>query len=499
MSNVSVGSANAAFVTPATGVLDAYNRRNNMHDASREFYKLLDDLQSPAVRDRLKRAKIGIAQTIEAFEKGYETDYVVIQLAMSMSPLSFRAVLSGTVAWQAAKTTSLDWYSAAGPGVYAVGIGVNGRGGSFLSAQEIRRLAEGIDRYSAGYDALQTAAGQRTSSQRQDVRYLRSVDNAISNCVASAKGGRSIDNPSEQQRALLFSERLRERAQAIESVDPTGQTIQIQSPLYVGCSEKLEQRTRDYVAPVNLGNINKLLALTLNVLKMMNLPSTLYVRPVIRIWERHQLPYAERLVATLAESLVAQNGFNAREAGGQACPFNPNAFQTAKSVVFSVKPYLKRHIDGVDTVLKDRLKFIQEVKRLSQYLSDLQQEIDGTRQQLRSLMALKPIGWTAGIAMLQTKLQKLCQQTDMLVDWKVRMQAVIGLQNAMLPPPPSAGHQSADSQPPLSATEVRWVPATPVAGQGRRPLPLSSSSVVTVIPQTSDSSSLPAIDEMDVD
>lgn len=491
MSNVSVGSANAAFVTPATDVLNAYNRRNNMHDARREFPKLLNDLRSPAVRDRLKRAKIGVAQTIEAFEKGPETDYVVLKLAMSMSPLSFRAVLSGTVAWQAAQTTSHHWYSAAGPGVYAVGVAVNGRGGGFLSAQEIRRLAEGIDRYSAGYDALQTPRHRRTPTQVQDVRYLRSVDNAISACAASVRGGRSIVNLSEQQRVLLFAERLRERAQAVESVDPTGRVIQVQSPLYIGCSDKLENRTRHYVAPVNLGNINSLLALTLNVLETMNLPSTLYVRPVIRIWEQHQLAYAERLVTTLAESLVAQNGFNAREAGGQFG--SPNAdFHSAKREVFHVKSFLEDHIDEVGPVLDQRLNTIQEVKRLMQYLADLEQEIDETKQQLRGFMALKPLGWTAGIAMLQTKLQKLCQQTDMLVDWKVRMQAFIGLQNAMLPQP-------ADSRLPSSATEGRWVPVTPVAAQGRRPLPLASSSVVTVIPQTSDSSSLPAIDEMDVD
>ncbi|KAG8418839.1 hypothetical protein J3459_011967 [Metarhizium acridum] len=122
MSNVSVGSANAAYVTPATDVLNAYNRRNNMYDARWEFAKLLDDLQSPAVRDRLTRVGIDITRTIEAFEKGYETDYLVFQLAMSMSPLAFRSVLSGTVAWQAAQTISHDWYSAAGPGVYAVGV-----------------------------------------------------------------------------------------------------------------------------------------------------------------------------------------------------------------------------------------------------------------------------------------------------------------------------------------------------------------------------------------
>ncbi|KAH0594132.1 hypothetical protein MHUMG1_07971 [Metarhizium humberi] len=494
MSNVSVGSANAAFVTPATDVLNTYNRRNNMHDAIREFPKLLDDLQSPAVRDRLQRAGMDVTQTIEAFEKCYETDYVVFQLAMSMSPLAFRSVLSGTVAWQAAQTTRFDWYSAAGPGVYAVGIAVDSRGGKFLSAQEMGRLAQGFDQYSAGYDALQTAFGQRTLSQRRDVSYLRRVDNAISNFAGLPSSGRSIVNSTEQQHVLMFAERLRERAKAILSVDPTGQVIQLQSPLCIGSSDKMEKTTRDYIGPANHSNINKLLVLALNVLKTMNLPSSLHVRPVIRIWEQHQLPYAERLVATLAESLVAQNGFNTAEAGGLAtCQASETELLAAKSAVFSMKPFLRQHIDGVNTVLQDRLRFIQEVKRLSQYLSNLQQEIDETEQQLRSFMALKPIGWTAGLSMLQSKQQKLCQQTDMLVDWKVRLQAVIGLQNAMLP-------QLADSraQLPSSDTQGSRVPAAPVIGQESRPLPLSSSPVASVIPQT-DPSSSPGNDEMDVD
>ncbi|KAG8405475.1 hypothetical protein J3458_022129 [Metarhizium acridum] len=266
----------------------------------------------------------------------------------------------------------------------------------------------------------------------------------------------------------MFAERLRERAKAILSVDSTGQVIQVQSPLYVGCSDKMEKRTQDYIGPSNLVNINKLLVLALNILKIMNLPSGLYARPVIRIWERHQLPYAERLVATLAESLVAQNGFNATEAGGRAtCQASLAEFQAAKCQVFAIKPFLQHHLDGVDAELEKRLKFIQEVKRLSQYLSNLEKQIVEIRQQLRSFMALKPLGWNAGVTLLQNKLQTLRQQTDTLVDWKVRLQAIIGLQRAMLAAAEPRRH-SADSQLPSSATQGRSAPATPVAGQGTR-------------------------------
>ncbi|KHN97396.1 uncharacterized protein MAM_04993 [Metarhizium album ARSEF 1941] len=407
MSNVSVGSADAAFVTTATDVLNEYNRRGNMYDAKLQFHKLLDDLQSPAVCDRIRRARMGTTQTVQSFEKEHLESYVVFQLAMSMSPLAFRSVLSGTV-----DERHLVFCHWPGPGVYAVGVAVDGRGGKFLSAREIETLAQGVERYSAGYDTLKTAPPAANRG---------------------LEAGCQQFNDPEQQRVLVFAERLRERARLLMTVDPTGNVVQVQSSLYIGRSDKLENRTKDYQVPVRLGGINKLLVLTLNVLETMNLQSSLHARPVIRIWERHQLPFAERLVATPAESLVAQNSFNAKEASGRAiCMAIQTELMAAKVQVFSIRPFLRQHLRDVKTELEARLKFIDGLKWLSR--STLKQKAIKTKEQLEAFLALKPMAWTTAVSMLRSKAERLDKQWDTLLRLKVQMNSIMDLQRAMLPP-----------------------------------------------------------------
>ncbi|KAG8405469.1 hypothetical protein J3458_022123 [Metarhizium acridum] len=164
MSSIPIGSAEAAFTSTSTDVLEAYNRQSRMYDAKMMFHKLLDDLSSPATMSRLRDAKIGIIRTIEAFEREHTGQYVVFQLAMSTSPRAFRSVLSGTIAWEASRTVPIDWYHAHRPGVYAVGVAVDGRGGRFLTAWEIQDLARGGDKYASGYQALQVPTSQRITS-----------------------------------------------------------------------------------------------------------------------------------------------------------------------------------------------------------------------------------------------------------------------------------------------------------------------------------------------
>lgn len=363
MANTLVGSAEAAFSTTSTTILDAYNVRNNMFDAKQKFSLLVKELKTSAVLSRLSMAQISLIRTIEAFEQDHTRSYQMFLLAMSMSPMSFRSVLSGTVAWDATRTRRRDWYDASGLGIYAVGVSVNSRQGKFLSGLEIQQLSNCIDNYVAGYRALSVSTYSRTMKQDADVRFMHIVDSAIS-LFNSAGACRSIDNNNDLDRVVLLAQRFRGRAQKIMTVDPTGQVIQVQSPLYIGRSDKMENGTEVYTK-LNLTNMNKLLALALNVLHTMGLKSSAIVRPVLCIWEVQQLPIAERFVATIAQSMVAQNGFNATEAGGEPSTASLGELTSAKNQIFGTKLFLKQHLTTGQAEVDARMKFLADLADIS--------------------------------------------------------------------------------------------------------------------------------------
>ncbi|KAG8405468.1 hypothetical protein J3458_022122 [Metarhizium acridum] len=162
----------------------------------------------------------------------------------------------------------------------------------------------------------------------------------------------------------------------------------------------------DYETPA-LSKVNKLLCLTLDTLKAMRLPSKLVVRPIIRIWEGHQLPHAERLVA---ESLVAQNGFNATEAGGKATSLaNPLSLRIARRDVFVNKSFFQQHVASVKSQLDEGARFVNDVHGLGYAFSRLNAETSKLDEQLDSFAANESWTWEDACQLLEQK-QKLSEK-----------------------------------------------------------------------------------------
>ncbi|KAJ3518718.1 hypothetical protein NM208_g14411 [Fusarium decemcellulare] len=111
----------------------------------------------------------------------------------------------------------------------------------------------------------------------------------------------------------VISELIQSLRRRITGLDITKQVRHIQSPLYVGCSNDLRERVLS--SSRQLRTRNRPLCLTVSVLKALNLEVEVVVRVVVRTWEPVQLSLAERLVATLAGSLLCWSGFNTTQAG----------------------------------------------------------------------------------------------------------------------------------------------------------------------------------------
>lgn len=313
-----IGSVRTPYQNVSTRLFAAFRGNGNsfVHTVLR-YQLLLEGLRQPSLQQRLAKASITVNKTIEMLEKDPVQDNSLSLLTMSMSPFVLQSVLMGAVARDAEQTAKQIWPAATGPGIYAVGVAVNTRQGAFLNALELEELVRNLERYADAYIAFQTAAGSRSAVQTDLVRFARSVDAALEKVSSrDSDGCRFLQKDVHFQRVRTFASRLRHRATDVRQADPTGQVHQMQSPLYIGCSETLDKRTKDYAKPA-LDNINRYLGLTLCILAHLDLKAVAVVRPVMPVWSHDRLGRAERLVSALSSSLLCQDGFNSTEADGR--------------------------------------------------------------------------------------------------------------------------------------------------------------------------------------
>ncbi|TQV95958.1 hypothetical protein IF1G_05787 [Cordyceps javanica] len=304
---------------------------------------------------------------------------------MSMSPFTLQSLMMGTVARDAFVTGSEHWPGKDGPGIYAVGIAVVGRFGAFLKSNELEDLASNVDKYVEAYRAYKVLSSLRTGPQNASIQFATAVDSSIHTFFKY--GCRSITCNDDADRAALFAERLRHRATYAKLLDPSGDSVQMQSPLYIGCSDQVVERIKSYDPP-KFDRINKLLGLTLNLLSYMEIPSRAIARSVMPIWDHRHLNQAERLVTTLASSLVSQEGFNATEAGGNPSTASGSAFRENQMQVFVNKPYFNDNIIKATNTLKAIEDYQEELITLRDKLRDQERSFQELRDRLSVLQAL---------------------------------------------------------------------------------------------------------------
>ena len=133
-------------------------------------------------------------------------------------------------------------YPLSGPGIYVIGLQVDGRNGKFLSQAELKLLKERLERYCRGYGAILN----RAPANHPDVEFVVKVDSRLES-PPPGRPSQFIEHQSDLNRVRCLIDGLDRRCDA--QLDPTGAVHQIQSPLYVGCSNKLETRSKDYQKP----------------------------------------------------------------------------------------------------------------------------------------------------------------------------------------------------------------------------------------------------------
>ncbi|KAM0268932.1 hypothetical protein ACHAPA_004532 [Fusarium lateritium] len=282
------------------------------------------------------------------------------------------------------------------PSVYVIAISINHRNGRFLNIREIERVVNDMKKYILGYQAHIQYEGDVTEkgipfakknlSSEQDLalRHLHSVDKHAGGFDTSDPIFITKEEEIPRIKALLKTF----RSICNHNLDPTGSVRMIQSPLYIGCSKNLTERTKRY-SQTSLKGINKPLGLTLAILRRQKLPYTLHTRVVIQTWKKDQLPLAEQLIATLAGSLVYQHRFNATEASrtGPNTITSRESLKTNTEWVISRLGYLYHNMRDSISEIGHHDKFLEDLDIINGQVVKLGDTIEECITELESLPA----------------------------------------------------------------------------------------------------------------
>lgn len=343
----------------------------------------------------------------------------MFELFYTIPRKALESIVLGTVAYDVSNTVHGPGsegmsYEIKGCGIYVVGISINGRNGEFLTGNELQELADNLDKYilgcrmGAGVHNGILERSRLTQDQQNAIDFAVEVDKTYGTWVHVVdrkwKPRYLLPNDRHNSRMSALLRSLQARAREAKRLDPTGQTRTIQSPLYVGCSSKMQERVEAYVPRTDIksafSKANTLYALTMSLLRRQGLHPVPKIISAVRTWKGSQLSRAEMLVAALANCYVTQDGFNINKAG-QTAETSGVSTSTAKQMVFGLKKFMKENV--------------------SQSLTDVQ-ACKTVHEQLESLRPVTTGMMYAEAEGLERKVRALCSDARDVVQQRARLQ-----------------------------------------------------------------------------
>lgn len=290
------------------------------------------DLILPKLREEAQELSNGkwknfFGNTLDLLKRRMEPNSIAWVLLHSIPRPVLQSLILRTVAYDHHQSghplcgEGYEFDTGSQPGVYALGISIDGRQGRFLTGNEMETLYEDMKRYLSCYDHVYMARKRRTRINQTALDFIAEVDTVYGE-VNGDEVARFVNSSSRPGLGKLV-ETLKKAHGAAMAADPTGNTVMIQSPGYVGCSANLARRRTDYIPSQNRSSLtrcNKPYALTMSLLSRRGLQPKLHFTVAIRTWETGQLTEAETLVSLLAGSYVNQYGFNMKATGDAADP-----------------------------------------------------------------------------------------------------------------------------------------------------------------------------------
>lgn len=285
------------------------------------------------------------------------------------------SIVLGTVAYDFNKTHHRpSTYSDRGPGVYAIGISVNGRDGKWLTAKELRKLVRELLRYRDAYLAWKEHQGNPVTVQDTELHdFVMQVDNMVGQSKTAGNPPRFVHDDAGEDLLASMIGSFTERFETSLRLDPAGDKPMAQSPIYVGCSNDLETRVPQHKCkPVksSMALSNKAMTLTLAMMSFIDREGATTARTVLRTWKNNQLAVAEMLVAALANSYMTLDGFNRTEAGDREGNLSQLVLQGCSASVLGQQPYFYENITQSCEAMREEFEQIFKMAALAPLFDD---------------------------------------------------------------------------------------------------------------------------------
>ncbi|KAI1468286.1 uncharacterized protein F4812DRAFT_361139 [Daldinia caldariorum] len=279
-----------------------------------------------------------------------------------------RSVILGTVAFDMISPTRKPaHYAADGPGAYVAAMAIDGRDGKWLNRDEIRDLIKTLNMYVKAYEAWKIHKGKPDNAEARDLdKFAREIDTQYGSRYAEQPDEmRFVNHDDATAKTQFFMNSLIQRCDP--SLPGPDQIYQIASPLYVGCSESMNVSITKYQPSTGLRLVNKPWGLVCCALKYMGKHPTVVVTPVIRTWQRTDLPLAEILVTMLGSSLVTQDGFNGHGPGTTNDTSTQSVLSEAERYVLALEPHLKNNIEASLREMAERKTYFERMEVVARF------------------------------------------------------------------------------------------------------------------------------------
>lgn len=297
------------------------------------------------------------------------------------------ALLSGTVGFDVANNVTDD-YDSDGPGIFVIGIEIPNRNGAFVTATELQVLVDDLAQYLDEADAVlsdgeQEVVDNRPSLANRSARRLKLSEIDQQYGVYPHRPGslpRFIESRSSLDSMREFLAATRDRQASLSAIDATGSLWSLQTPMYVGSSQNVEESITAYNPsqhPTTFEGANSPYGLTMSLLHKQGLRPIPKIITVIRVWAGKQLPIAERLVTALAGSYVHQGGFNIREGCGNSMQLPINVLD-ARIYILVTKAFWKANFDLSEKELDEAIELDAEIMT-HKSINEVQALLDSTK------------------------------------------------------------------------------------------------------------------------
>ncbi|KAI1770588.1 hypothetical protein F4818DRAFT_446003 [Hypoxylon cercidicola] len=269
-----------------------------------------------------------------------------------------RSVILGTTAFEMLQSRRPARYSLHGPGAYVVSMAIEGRGGKWLCRREIEQLIGLLQRYLDAFEAWKNHRGIPTSDEDKELNlFAKEIDTQYGRRDPKKQLDMRFIRDSSVWKLEDFIASLKRRCDP--SLPDSDIVRQISSPLYTGCSKSMKTRVTVYDPSNGLKNVNDLWALVCSVLSSMGKYPKAVVVPVIRTWNRGDLPLAEILVTMLASSMVCHDGFNGHGPGTATDGGTVDELKEAEKYVLVHEPHLLTNIETTNREMARRESYLR--------------------------------------------------------------------------------------------------------------------------------------------